>query len=77
MFNKSKSLSQQVKAVVKSHVEVNGATWLLTLGYGPSNDYAQYVADLLKCRFETAARYIRIEKNRVRNEQAAPQPTTV
>jgi len=79
MYNikSTQSVATQVKNVLKAHLETNGENWLITLGYGPSNDYAQSVVSLIMgltgtyVRFETVARYIRIEKARIRAKQAA------
>lgn len=77
MFNlkSTDSVSRQVSKVVKSHIEANGEAWLITLGYGPSNDYAQSVVSLIMgltgsyVRFETVARYIRNQKAAIRSRQ--------
>lgn len=74
-INNKQNIGQQVRAIVKSHVETNGESWLVTLGYQASNDYAQSVVGLISAltgqytRFETVARYIRVEKSRIRAKQ--------
>ena len=77
MYNLSnkQSIATQVKQVIKSHIETKGESWLVSLGYGPSNDYAQSVVGLIQSltgtyvRFETVARYVRTEKARIRAKQ--------
>lgn len=75
-FKKSSSIASRVNEVIKSHIETRGESWLLGLGYGPSNDYAQSVVSLIMglsgeyVRFETVARYIRQHKARIRTKQA-------
>jgi len=72
----SDSVAKQVTTVLKAHLETNGDKWLISLGYGPSNDYAQSVVSLIMgltgtyVRFETVARYIRTEKARIRAKLA-------
>ena len=82
-LKRTTAIVSQVETIVKSHIETKGENWLLTLGYGPSNDYAQSVVSLIMgltgnyVRFETVARNIRTIKNRIRARQAreaiAPQ----
>lgn len=73
----SDSVAKQVNTILKSHIETKGENWLVSLGYGPSNDYAQSVVSLIMgltgcyVRFETVARYVRTEKARIRAKQAA------
>jgi hypothetical protein len=72
----SQSIATQVSTIIKSHVETKGENWLVSLGYGPSNDYAQSVVGLIMSltgcyvRFETVARNIRTEKARIRAKLA-------
>lgn len=67
----SQSIAGQVNTIIKSHIEAKGEAWLVSLGYGPSNDYAQSVVSLIMgltgqyVRFETVARYIRQHKARI------------
>lgn len=73
----NQSVRFQVSSVLKAHLETNGDQWLISLGYGPSNDYAQSVVSLIMgltgtyVRFESVARYIRTEKARIRVKLAA------
>lgn len=72
------SISSLVNGVIKSHIDTKGEAWLLGLGYGPCNDYADSIARELTqttgyyVRFETVARYIRANKAAIRakNKQA-------
>lgn len=83
-FKKTQSVSFRVNEVIKSHIETRGENWLVSLGYGPSNDYAQSVVSLIMglsgdyVRFETVARYIRDHKARIRAKQRLEmtQPVT-
>ena len=74
-LNKNNSIGSQVRSVLKSHIETKGENWLISLGYGPSNDYAQSVVGLIMSltgtyvRFETVARYIRTEKALIKAKQ--------
>ena len=69
------NISSKVYTIVNSHIETNGAGWLLSLGYGPCNDYADTVAQQVTretgyyIRFETVARNIRIIKARLKANQ--------
>jgi len=78
-INTKQTIATQVKTVIKSHVETKGEQWLVSLGYAASNDYAQSVVGLIMSltgqytRFETVARYIRLEKARIRSAQPKPQ----
>jgi hypothetical protein len=73
-INNKQSIGTQVKEVVKSHIETRGETWLITLGYAASNDYAQSVVGIIQAltgqytRFETVARYIRKQKAVIRSK---------
>lgn len=75
-FEKKDSMAEKVNKVIQSHVETRGEKWLVSLGYGPSNDFAQSVTNLIMgltgeyVRFETVARYIRQHKARIRAKQA-------
>lgn len=77
-FSKIAPISSRVYGIVKTDVESKGASWLLTLGAGDCNDYAETVrvrASLATngidhVRFETVARYIRQYKVKL----AAQQP---
>lgn len=66
-----KTIQSQVKVIVAETVETRGAQWVIGLGYAASNDYAQSVTNQLNVkfqsfyRFETVARYIRKEKNKL------------
>lgn len=72
----SDSIAKQVNAILTSHIETKGENWLVSLGYGPSNDYAQSVVSLIMgltgcyVRFETVARYVRQHKARIRAKQS-------
>jgi hypothetical protein len=74
-INSRQSVSTQVNRVIQSHIEIRGEKWLTSLGYGPSNDYCQSVANIVTAltgtyvRFETVARYIRKTKAQLRAKQ--------
>ena len=77
MYNikSTQTVGQQVRTILAAHISANGENWLVSLGYGPSNDYAQSVCSLIMgltgtyVRFETVARYIRTKKSHIRLSQ--------
>lgn len=76
-FSKIASISSRVYGIIDTDVETKGASWLLTLGAGDCNDYAESVrvrAQLATTgidyvRFETVARYVREYKARLKATQ--------
>jgi len=77
---KQYTIKARVEKLVKSHIESKGTPWILSLSIGECNDYAESVAAILECRYETVARRIRELKAKYRRElernQAAHQNQT-
>lgn len=76
-FKKTQTVSDRVSQVTQATIEVRGEAWLLSLGHGPCNDFAQLVTNTVSqesgfehIRFETVARYIRARKAKLRALQA-------
>lgn len=79
MFQATKgtTTATRVNSIIDSDVESRGAGWLLGLGAGACNDYAQSVVDRASytptgfdpVRFETVSRYIRAHKAKLKAAQ--------
>jgi hypothetical protein len=73
-FSKTSSLKSRVLTIIKADIESRSEAWIVGLGYADCNDYSQSVLNrvaytqsgLEHIRFESVARYVRIEKSAIR-----------
>lgn len=84
MFNKNDTIQSRVLSIIATDVASRGESWIASLGYAASNDYAQSVVyrvavttnGVQHIRFETVARYVRTEKAQIKAKLKAQNETS-